>query len=54
MLPSLPSKKVSEKNLNAKEYDRMAYVKGDVAYRLVEDIIDTPVYRKWITLIRPR
>ena len=46
VLPSLPSKKVGEKNLNAKEYDRMAYVKGDVAYRLVEDIIDTPVYRE--------
>ena len=38
VLPSLPNKKIGERDLTAKEYDRMAYIKGKESYELIDDM----------------
>lgn len=45
VLPSLPNKKIGDKNLTAKEYDSMAYMKGKTAYELIDDIRKSDAYK---------
>lgn len=45
VLPSLPNKKIGERDLTAKEYDRMAYIKGKQSYDLINTMRKSDAYK---------
>lgn len=45
VLPSLPNKKIGERDLTAKEYDRMAYIKGKQSYDLINTMRRSDAYK---------